>query len=35
MYRVSHNKLDRVIGSTLRFMGQIRKFKKNELFEEI
>ena len=31
-YRVSHIKLDRVNGSKLRFMGQIRKVKKNESF---
>ena len=31
-YRVSHIKLDCVNGSKLRFGGQIRKFKKNELF---
>jgi len=27
-------KLDQVNGSKLRFGGQIRKFKKNELFEK-
>ena len=32
IYRVSHIKLDRVNGSKLRFVGQIRKFMKNESF---
>ena len=32
-YRVSHNKLDRVNGSKLRFGGQIRNFNKaNRIF---
>ena len=34
LYRVSHIKLDRVNGSKLRFMGQIRKFKKNKSFKK-
>ena len=34
MYRVSHIKLDRVKGSKLRFVGQIRKFKENARFLE-
>ena len=33
-YRVSHNKLDRVNGSKLRFMGQNRNLRRKNNFEQ-